>query len=412
MSNKLKSNPELSKLLQSKLSFNLLEIEDKDYKTLKTFKEQVKKLGDNNHEFFNFFYTQNNSVKVYLFDKLEADNIFNDTNFRDVIGKLDNGWLLGRDNVHFYFGSYNIDNFSVSYEGMANVEWVEVDKLFSTVCSFKNYNGYHVGISCDLMDSYKFFFKDLFKVKEIWQNEIDSIRQKINDKIKTKVANNLAHAKVNHLNILDSDNDGNVDLVENDFNKLLSKNQKKIIEIDKNYVHQFVKVSNFIKIKKTNTQKIFETIRDSSNQSELEERVNLLNNQIHSYELLMYHSINMIGALVSEDLITFYEIYESFDKLAIFNSNWENEVSEKLIDIGDKLDDLLYSIYKMERNIVNEFSQLTYITQKSFEGLNRSVINQLKEVESSINFNNLLTSIQTYQLYNIKEKISKFRKLN
>ena len=126
----------------------------------------------------------------------------------------------------------------------------------------------------------------------------------------------------------------------------------------------------------------------------------------------MYHSINMIGALVSEDLITFYEIYESFDKLAIFNSNWENEVSEKLIDIGDKLDDLLYSIYKMERNIVNEFSQLTYITQKSFEGLNRSVINQLKEVESSINFNNLLTSIQTYQLYNIKEKISKFRKLN
>lgn len=120
----------------------------------------------------------------------------------------------------------------------------------------------------------------------------------------------------------------------------------------------------------------------------------------------------MIGALVSEDLITFYEIYESFDKLAIFNSNWENEVSEKLIDIGDKLDDLLYSIYKMERNIVNEFSQLTYITQKSFEGLNMSVINQLKEVESSINFNNLLTSIQTYQLYNIKEKISKFRKLN
>ena len=49
----------------------------------------------------------------------------------------------------------------------------------------------------------------------------------------------------------------------------------------------------------------------------------------------------MVGALVSEDLITFYEIYESFDKLGMFNSNWENEVSKKLQNIGEKLD-ILY----------------------------------------------------------------------
>ena len=104
----------------------------------------------------------------------------------------------------------------------------------------------------------------------------------------------------------------------------MTKNQKRVIEIDKNYIHQFVKVSNFIKTKKENIQIIFESIRDTSSQEELEIRVNLLKNQIHSYELLVFHSINMIGALVSEDLITFYEIYESFDKLSMFNSNWEN----------------------------------------------------------------------------------------
>ena len=32
----------------------------------------------------------------------------------------------------------------------------------------------------------------------------------------------------------------------------LTKNQKRVIEIDKNYIHQFVKVSNFIKTKKEN----------------------------------------------------------------------------------------------------------------------------------------------------------------
>jgi hypothetical protein len=200
---------------------------------------------------------------------------------------------------------------------------------------------------------------------------------------------------------LDRNQDGEVDLVENDFYKLLNKNQKTIISVDKNYIHQFVKVSNFIKTKKQNTIKIFQSIRDTSTHEEIEERVSLLRNQIHSYELLVFHSINMLGALVSEDLITFYEIYEQLDKLGMFNSNWENEVSEKLTNIENKLDDLMYSIYSMEQNIVSELSNLSYITQESFEDLNRSVTSQLKEVESSINTNNLLTGIQAYQLYKI-----------
>lgn len=220
---------------------------------------------------------------------------------------------------------------------------------------------------------------------------------------------NLKQDQESILEFLDKDKDGNVDLIENDFNKLFSKNQKRVMDIDKNYIHQFVKVSNFIKTKKQNTQKIFESIRDTSTQQELEERVNLLRNQIHSYELLVYHSINMIGALVSEDLITFYEIYESFDKLGMFNSNWENEVSEKLTNIGDKLDDLMYSIYRMEKNIVSELSHLSYITQDSFEDLNRSVTSQLREVESSINTNNLLTGIQAYQLYKINKNTKGLR---
>jgi hypothetical protein len=243
----------------------------------------------------------------------------------------------------------------------------------------------------------------------LYENELLTIENAISAREKKKEQEELERIKklsINQLSILnelDKDNNGEIDLIENDFNKLFTKNQKRVMEIDKNYIHQFVKVSNFIKTKKQNTQKIFKSIRDTSTQEELEERVNLLKNQIHSYELLVFHSINMIGALVSEDLITFYEIYESFDKLGMFNSNWENEVSAKLTSIGDKLDDLMYSIYNMEQNIVSELSHLSYVTQESFEDLNRSVTSQLKEVESSINTNNLLTGIQTYQLYKINK---------
>ena len=68
----------------------------------------------------------------------------------------------------------------------------------------------------------------------------------------------------------------------------------------------------------------------------------------------------------------FYEIYESFDKLGIFNSNWENDVAEKLVNIGDKLDDLMYSIYHMENKIVRSIDNLTYVTQEYISRLNNT----------------------------------------
>jgi hypothetical protein len=259
-------------------------------------------------------------------------------------------------------------------------------------------------------------FNELISIITMYNNEMllydifhSDLKYNLELQRKNAEATSLLNSKNSIINELDQNNDGQVDLIENDFNKLFSKNQKRVMDIDKNYIHQFVKVSNFIKTKKQNTQKIFESIRDTSTQEELEERVALLKNQIHSYELLVFHSINMIGALVSEDLITFYEIYESFDKLAMFNSNWENEVSEKLTNIGDKLDDLMYSIYNMEQNIVSELSHFSYVTQESFEDLNRSVTGQLKEIESSINTNNLLTGIQAYQLYKINKNTKSLR---
>jgi hypothetical protein len=102
-------------------------------------------------------------------------------------------------------------------------------------------------------------------------------------------------------------------------------------------------------------------------------------------------------------MITFYQIYECFDQLGVFNSNWENEVSNKLTDIGDGIKELMYSIDKMENNIVNSIDNLTYVTQDSFRELNISVNNQLSSIDSSLNFNNLLTGIQTYQIYKINQ---------
>ena len=262
---------------------------------------------------------------------------------------------------------------------------------------------------CYSKNTFDFKFENL----KITNNEFDFIKnieeeiQKNVDLVTLEYENkiNKTKQKLGHIiNDFDNDSDGQIDLVDGEsFNKLLTKNQKSIIEIDKNYIQKFVKISMYLKTKKSNTQKIFESIKDIKSESELDELVNLLKNQIHTYELLVFHSINMVTSLVESDLITFYEINECFDQLGVFNSNWENEVSNKLTDIGDGIKDLMYSIYQMENKIVNSIDNLTYVTQDSFTELNISVNKQLSSIDSSIKFNNLLTGIQTYQMYKINQ---------
>ena len=68
--------------------------------------------------------------------------------------------------------------------------------------------------------------------------------------LEEKRIKDLGESQTNVLYELDNDGDGIVDLIEgNDFNLLLKKHQKKVVEIDRNYVQQFVKVSSYLKRK-------------------------------------------------------------------------------------------------------------------------------------------------------------------
>ena len=58
---------------------------------------------------------------------------------------------------------------------------------------------------------------------------------------------------------------------------------------------------------------------------------------------------------------------------------------------------------------VNEISNLSYVTQESFKELNQSVTKELSSIDSSIKFNNLLTGIQTYQMYKVNKNTKSLR---
>lgn len=218
----------------------------------------------------------------------------------------------------------------------------------------------------------------------------------------------------------DKNNDGEIDLIsELDFGKLLKNNQTQIALIDKTYIQKFVKISNYIVDKKNNIFDLYkrflliDVTEDAikfafdihyKRMNDISELIKL---EIHTYESIIFHSISMITALQKNDLITFYEIFECFDKLGIFNSSWENEVSGKLSNITDQLGELIHSISQLEFQIANSLDNLSYTTESSFKELNKSVSGQLADIGSSLEFNNLLTGIQVYQTHKLNKSMKR-----
>jgi hypothetical protein len=224
----------------------------------------------------------------------------------------------------------------------------------------------------------------------------------------------------------DSDKDGIIDFNQggDDFMNLLKKHQKTIIQVDQNHITKLIQVSNYLKTKRGNIQTQFEKIKNSRNSKQLNEFTGILKNQIDTFNLLNYNSLIMIISLVEGDLITFNEIYLTFDKLNIFNSNWENQVSDNLNNIDSKLDEVIYSINKMELSIVNEILGMSIMNQvqmnrlnknvkegnmmidENLSRLNSSLSSNLKSINSTIKVGNLISTINTYQNYKTNRRLN------
>ena len=259
----------------------------------------------------------------------------------------------------------------------------------------------------ELFSYTKSFEDEIFKVLK--ENYIDiSKKEEEKEEIlrKEEEEKRLKKLKVSQTNVLselDKDGNGEVDVVEgNDFNVLLKKHQKSIVEVDRNYVQQFVKVSSYLKTKKVNIQSIFNSIKETPNQEVLNEYVEILKDECHTYNLVLFNSLNMIVSLVEDDMITFYEIYEIFDTLNIFDSKHEKDMSQKLRNIGDGIKELMYEVRSMGDHISNSIQELSYVTEES----NRQLTDQLSEIDSTMKVGNLINTINTYQNHKTNRKLN------
>ncbi len=342
----------------------------------------------------------NNNFKLieYSENEFNFNNIeeFENINIQDI----------KRRNTRVWFGVGNeIEGFVFTYD--------------SYFCLNKNGNVENsvlgaLGYPTNTFDEIRFFDKE---IQFIFEDCVSLARQqyiewenRIIEKI-NKSEENLLKSKLDIISQFDKDNNGIIDIIEdnNEFNQLFKKHQNIVIEkgkeFNQNYTHQFIKVGNYLKEKRSNLQLIFEHIKNLENEEEFNEYVSILENDIHLYNLLLINSLSLIVSLIEDDQITFYNIYERFDKLNIFNSNWENEVSDKLTDVNFNLQKIMFEIRDMGNKIVKSIEDLTFITSESI----RMLDSRLGEIDSSIKTNNLLTLINTYQTYKINKNTKGLR---
>lgn len=122
-----------------------------------------------------------------------------------------------------------------------------------------------------------------------------------------------------------------------------------------------------------------------------------IENQIRTLEFYKNMAVSMIVFYQNDKKITYFEIYEAFEKLGVFDSTWQKNVLHKL----DKIEVRLAQISNQLTNLNQNFISLIESSE--------NIVSELKEVNSSIMTNNMLQSITAYQTWKINRNTKSLR---
>jgi len=158
-------------------------------------------------------------------------------------------------------------------------------------------------------------------------------------------------------------------VVFDELENYIKKNEKKIVEKDEKKLHDFIKLTKYLKSIKSEIdsnlnkgQTDFYLIKE--NLLKLIRDTKFLNSKLEQIYIL---GQLMVEKYVNEEMVEFYTIYEKFDELGTFNTSYENKMLLNLNNISSQLD----------------------------------------SIQGSLNYSNVLLTYNTLQLRSIKKSLSK-----
>lgn len=122
-----------------------------------------------------------------------------------------------------------------------------------------------------------------------------------------------------------------------------------------------------------------------------------LENQIKTMEFYSNMAIAMFVFYLNDKKIRYYEIYEAFEKLGVFDSTWQKNVLNKLENIEIRLAQISNQLTELNQNFI------------SLVDSSNNLVSELKEINSSIMTSNMLQAITAYQTWRINKNTKTLR---
>lgn len=202
------------------------------------------------------------------------------------------------------------------------------------------------------------------------------------------------------------------------------------IELDDDKINVFLKIDDFIKkiTQETETEiqyiiidfelsrdtaiikKNYKTLGSDQDYLDVSNKINFyLFNSDKLYSGLeekiitikFYNSLSflMLNYLIENEKLKYFEYYNLFEKLGVFDSTWQNKIYKKLSSIDNSLSKINENLKILNDNIKDVAVEIN--------GLKESLNSKLSDIKSSADVNNIISSIQLYQLYKINKQTKK-----
>ena len=123
----------------------------------------------------------------------------------------------------------------------------------------------------------------------------------------------------------------------------------------------------------------------------------VMENQIKMMDYYRNMAVAMIVFYLNDKKIRYFEIYEAFEKLGVFDSTWQKNVLNKLDSIENRLAQISNQLTELNQNFIS-------LVESS-----ENVASELKEINSSIMTSNMLQAITAYQAWRVNKNTKPLR---
>ena len=186
-----------------------------------------------------------------------------------------------------------------------------------------------------------------------------------------------------------------------DVEKLLLKYEENIISNFKNGFQNIERLINNLNTEKRILSLLFDVIVKHSNMTVFITHLYILKNRIHIFQLIYFYSIILIVSINENNYEVYHTIYDFFDKMSLFGTDNNENILFNLSQSIELLNDTFIDINNNSNQFYNEIQTIINTLKSNIVILSKAE-NEVIDVNSKTDLNNLYNRLENYEYFNVE----------